>query len=49
VLRVIDGNTFEARVRIRSGMDVSTRVRLAASMRRSCTRVAPTRLLAEGG
>jgi hypothetical protein len=25
VLRVIDGNTFEARVRIRSGMDVSTR------------------------
>jgi hypothetical protein len=28
VLWVIDGNTFEARAPIRSGMDVSTRVAL---------------------
>jgi endonuclease YncB( thermonuclease family) len=28
VLRVIDGDTFEARVRLRSGLEVTTRVRL---------------------
>jgi endonuclease YncB( thermonuclease family) len=33
VLRVIDGDTFDARVRIWSGFEVNTRVRCARSMR----------------
>ena len=40
VIRVLDGNTFEARVRIWPGMDVTTRVRLrgidAPEMRARC-------------
>ena len=42
VLRVIDGDTFEARVRIWPGMDVTTRCGCAASTRPSCTRAATT-------
>ena len=41
VVRVIDGDTFEARVRIWPGMDITTRVRLRGID-------ALTRLLAEG-
>ena len=42
VVRVIDGDTFEARVRIWPGMDVTTASACAASTRRNCARVATT-------
>jgi endonuclease YncB( thermonuclease family) len=42
VLRVIDGDTFEARVHVRPGLDVNTRVRLrgidAAELHARCAR-----------
>jgi hypothetical protein len=42
VLRVIDGDTFEARVRIWSGFEINTRVRLRArSMRPNFMPAAP--------
>ena len=44
VIHVIDGDTFEARVRVWPGLDVSTKVRFAISMRRNCMRAAPTSL-----
>jgi len=41
VLRVIDGDTFEARLHVWRGFEVNTRVRLRASMRPSCMPGAP--------
>ena len=41
LVRVIDGDTFEARVNVWPGIDITTECACAASTRRKCADVAP--------